>query len=263
MKLFLDKRGGDHYNDRREVIVMNDFSRHVGGRIRYYRRAKGWTLEEFAAMIGKSKATVSKYENGAVILDTETLYAVSRVLDVQLKYLTDYEVESAPLSSGGYFDRSTAYMYYYDGRVDRLIRSLLRFAPSTRAGHIDATLYVGIRSAEDPMSCQHLFTGELLPYDTITHMVLTNQINPAERMYICMLNPMQNHTPAVGMLSGIGSTPFFAPIAIKALIAKEPLEENDALQQIIRLQERDLALVKQYNMRVINRPSSLSLSDRP
>ena len=40
---------------------------------------------------------------------------------------------------------------------------------------------------------------------------------------------MHNRTPAVGLLSGIGSTPFFAPIALKTLISKEPLEENDRL----------------------------------
>ena len=71
-------------------------------------------------------------------------------------------------------------------------------------------MYVGVDNFREPDRCQHLFTGEMKPYDTITHMVLHNQINAAEKMYICMLNPMQTRTPAVGMLSGIGSSPFFA-----------------------------------------------------
>ena len=92
-------------------------------------------------------------------------------------------------------------------------------------------------------------------------MVLTNQINEAEKMYICMLNPMHNRTPAVGLLSGIGSTPFFAPIALKTLISKEPLEENDRLLTSIKLDKDDYHLLRYYNMLVVNRPASLFCSN--
>ena len=90
-------------------------------------------------------------------------------------------------------------------------------------------------------------------------MVLNNQINEAEKMYICMLNPMQNRTPAIGLLSGIGSTPFFAPIALKALISNEPLEESERLLASIKLDKDDYHLLRYYNMMVINRPASLFL----
>ena len=124
---------------------------------------------------------------------------------------------------------------------------------------IEVTLYLGVASFADPDRCQHLFTGEMKAYDTITHMVLTNQINEAEKMYICMLNPMSNRTPAIGLVSGIGSTPFFAPIALKALISKEPLDETERLMNTIKLDKDDYHLLRYYNMMVINRPASLFL----
>ena len=96
-------------------------------------------------------------------------------------------------------------------------------------------------------------------YDTITHMVMTNQINEAEKMYICMRTPMSNRTPAIGLVSGIGSTPFFAPIALKALISKEPLDETERLMNTIKLDKDDYHLLRYYNMMVINRPASLFL----
>ena len=150
-------------------------------------------------------------------------------------------------------------VYYYDGRVRQLVRSLLCFSPSASGEGIDVMMYVGVDNFREPDRCQHLFTGEMKPYDTITHMVLTNQINEAEKMYICMLNPMHNRTPAVGLLSGIGSTPFFAPIALKTLISKEPLEENDRLLTSIKLDKDDYHLLRYYNMLVVNRPASLFL----
>ena len=150
-------------------------------------------------------------------------------------------------------------MYYYDGRVRQLVRSLLCYSPSSSGASIDVMLYMGVHSFQEPDHCQHLFTGEMKPYDTITHMVLNNQINEAEKLYICMLNPMQNRTPAIGLVSGIGSTPFFAPIALKTLISNEPLEENERLLTTVKLDKDDYHLLKYYNMMVVNRPASLFL----
>ena len=62
-----------------------------------------------------------------------------------------------------------------------------------------------------------------------------------------------------GLLSGIGSTPFFAPIALKTLISKEPLEENEKLLNTIKLDKDDYHLLRYYNMMVVNRPASAFL----
>jgi transcriptional regulator with XRE-family HTH domain len=239
---------------------MNTFSYHVGQRIKKYRKSRGYTIEQFSAMINKSKATLSKYENGSITIDIETLYDISNALGVDLKCFVDYQPPAFPTESvlpkNFYFNQPKAYMYYYDGRVRQLVRSLLRFSPSPSGNSIDVMLYLGITSFNEPDRCQHLFTGEMKPYDTITHMVLTNQINEAEKMYICMLNPMHTRTPAVGLLSGIGSTPFFAPIALKTLISKEPLAENEKLFNAIKLDKDDYHLLRYYNMMVVNRPAS-------
>ena len=41
---------------------MGSFSYHVGQRIKKYRKSRGYTIEQFSAMINKSKAPLSKYE---------------------------------------------------------------------------------------------------------------------------------------------------------------------------------------------------------
>ncbi len=242
---------------------MGSFSYHVGQRIKKYRKNRGYTIEQFSAKINKSKATLSKYENGTITIDIETLYDISKALEIDLKYFIDYQPpvfhNEAALPKSFYFNEPRAYMYYYDGRVHQLVRSLLHFSPSATGDRIEVTLYAGVTSFDEPDLCQHLFIGEMKPYDTITHMVLTNQINEAEKMYICMLNPMQIHTPAVGLLSGIGSSPFFAPIAMKTLISKRPIEENERLLSAIKLDKDDYHLQKYYNMLVINRPAPLFL----
>lgn len=237
---------------------MNSISCHVGKRIKRYRKSRGYTIDQFSAMIHKSKATLSKYENGAITVDIETLYLIAQALDVDIRHFLDFPAQQSRKSGiapqNMYFDRPQAYMYYYDGRVRKVVRSLLRFFADPGSDAVEVTLYNALESFSEPEQCKHLFFGEMRSYDTITHMVLTNQMNAAEKMYLCVLNPMQQRAPAVGLVSGIGSSPFFAPIAVKALLSKEPLEESDRLLSEIKLNREDYHLVRYYNMLVVNRP---------
>ena len=69
---------------------MSQISQHIGSRIRSFRRAQGMTLQQLADKIHKSRASVSKYETGEIVVDVETLYDISRALNVELNALTDY-----------------------------------------------------------------------------------------------------------------------------------------------------------------------------
>ena len=70
---------------------MSAFSYFVGQRIKKYRKSRGYTIEQFSAMIIKSMATLSKYENGAITIDIETLYDIAQALEIDLKCFIDYQ----------------------------------------------------------------------------------------------------------------------------------------------------------------------------
>ena len=239
---------------------MSEISQHVGQRIKKYRKSRGLTIAQFAEMISKSNATVSKYENGTIAIDIDTLLDVSEALEVELSHLIDYKsakVKPEKLPDNFYFCKHTYYMYYYDGRIKKLVRSRLALSASQEdKSCIDIRMYNGLDSFRSSEQYHHIFTGTMRPYDTITHMYLTNQINPTERMYICTLNPLHANSPSVGILSGLGSNPFFAPIAIKAIISDTILEENENLINALKLTKEDIHLLKSCNMMVINRSSS-------
>lgn len=194
---------------------MGSFSYHVGQRIKKYRKSRGYTIEQFSAMINKSKATVSKYENGTITIDVETLYDVARALDIDLKCFIDYQPPvfhaQSVLPKNFYFNQPRAYMYYYDGRVRQLVRSLLCFSPSASGEGIDVMMYVGVDNFREPDRCQHLFTGEMKPYDTITHMVLTNQINEAEKMYTACSTPCTTAPPPLACCPASAARRFSPP----------------------------------------------------
>ena len=59
-------------------------SEYVGKQIKKHRKRSGLTIEEFSQKIGKSKATVSKYENGAISIDIETLQEIADALEIPM-----------------------------------------------------------------------------------------------------------------------------------------------------------------------------------
>ncbi|MEG0377338.1 MAG: helix-turn-helix transcriptional regulator, partial [Eubacterium sp.] len=61
----------------------------VGAQIRMYRKMAKISIDEMAQTIGKSRATVSKYETGAIAIDISTLFEISSVLDISASYLMD------------------------------------------------------------------------------------------------------------------------------------------------------------------------------
>ena len=109
---------------------MKEVSIHVGQRIRLYRKTKNLTIETFAGMIHKSKATVSKYENGDISIDIETLFTIAQALGVPVNQLIDYEEIGEEKGEKGEIikhnlSKSKYYMYFYDGRRSRIARNVM------------------------------------------------------------------------------------------------------------------------------------------
>ena len=62
---------------------MGNLAQHAGQRIRTFRKLRGMSAQQLAQRIGKSKATVYKYESGEIPPDVDTLADISRDLDVE------------------------------------------------------------------------------------------------------------------------------------------------------------------------------------
>ena len=244
---------------------MSDIARHVGMRIKKIRKKKGLTIEDLGKRINKSKATISKYENGSVAIDLDTLADIAAALDVNLMTLVDFKLSDQPDTISReeiYFNRSKMYMYYFDGRTEQLVRALLCRVPPVEGENpaaIKVLMYQGIESFDVPEKAQHVFLGEMLAYDIITHVFMTNSVNKAEKLYLCIFNPLHANSPAIGMMSGFASNPFFGPIAVKIVVSNEPLVENEDLYKVTKLQPVEHRVFENLNMMALNRPNSLFL----
>ena len=99
---------------------VSAYSKQTGERIRMYRKMKSMTLQQLADRIHKSRASVSKYENGEIAMDIETLGEIARVLQVSPGQLLDVQEEqkllqtppSAYSGMSPFFCARRLYFYY-------------------------------------------------------------------------------------------------------------------------------------------------------
>ena len=137
---------------------MKEVSLHVGSRIRLYRKAKKLTLLALSQKIHKSKATLSKYETGDITIDIETLFDIAEVLGIKVQQLLDYNPPGKAVDlvrpAGSFFPQRRVYVYFYDGRVGKLIRNMLEV--DNESARSNATFYNDIPSCDRYEECRNL-----------------------------------------------------------------------------------------------------------
>lgn len=224
---------------------MNQIAVSVGSRIRLYRQMKKYTIATLADMIHKSKSTLSKYENGEITIDVETLYEIASALEIRMEQLLDCQPAARPAGGKkeeGFFPERRIYVYFYDGRRGKIIRNLLE----TGAG-ATATLYNDIPDFDHPEACRNLYFGTVDYFDTITNFSLDSQSNRIERLTLCAANPFDRGEQVLGMLSGLSRYPML-PVSIKCVLSPKPLPEDEEMLQKLILSQKDVKLIRSLNM---------------
>ncbi len=231
------------------------FSQHVGNRIRFYRKQKHLSQEQLAAGIHKSKSALSKYESGQIPVDTETLYDIATVLGVEVSQFVDCpipaaETRIAPTLSP--FGGDILYLYYYDGRTKRTVKTRLELLMQECSGNeIPCRCYMDAPSFEDYEQCKYYYTGLMTHFELVSYVTLLNHSNPMEQIGLCILNPFHRNRDTWGFMFGISYNPI-TPFALKFLLSTRPLEENELQAEDLTLTKSELKMIKNLNMMLLN-----------
>ena len=148
----------------------------IGAKIKYYRKKRGMKIVELAALLHKTGATVSKYESGQIAMDVVTLYEVAAALGVppeKLLYCAPLPVEDLTADSVPAFFRGVdrLYMYYFDGRNNSLVRSVIDIRAKTGANAYDIALYMNFQDYQQYRNCENTYLGTLSHYDALSNIV--------------------------------------------------------------------------------------------
>ena len=233
---------------------MKEISIHVGQRIRLYRKMKGLTIETFSGMIRKSKATVSKYENGDISIDIETLFVIAQALEVSVNQLVDYAEEAAEGvgSAKGLLRKSRYYMYFYDGRRNRIARNVIEVQDGGKEnGVFDANMYAYLEDFDHYYQCKLLYRGEMRRYDTFVNFNFENQNNKVERAFLYAINSFSHSGRMAGLYCGLSTQPIL-PACFKFVLSPEILEEDEELKMELMVSREDIKVLKKMNMFVVS-----------
>lgn len=231
---------------------MPDISTEVGNRIRQFRRSRGMTQEALAAAVGKSKATLSKYENGTIALDLETLYALAKALRVHIEQLLP---AGEPEPSGpqrriepAFFRGLTQfYGYFFDGRNGRLSRWVFDVFSPLDVNRSKIALYMNYSELERYQQAENIYWGYIEHFDALSVIELTHQDNPMEKGSIQVLSSFLDAEVKWALWNGVSSRPMM-PVAVKVLLSKKPLKEDGELMRMLKLTKEDIRRMKYYNM---------------
>ncbi|WP_246542790.1 helix-turn-helix domain-containing protein [Fusibacter paucivorans] len=223
----------------------------VGNRIRLFRKSKGMTLQTLGDKIYKSRATVSKYESGAIAIEIGTLYAIADALNIKVEQLLPPNEAAETVTSQSvpvfYKNAARLYAYYYDGRNSSLIRCVIDITEDVETGRFKTMLYMNIKNFEEYLICENTYFGVTEHYDTLSKMILTNQATPIESITISMMGTFADANHRWGLMSGISFRPFM-PIALKMYITKAIQKETPEFIRSLKITKEDYRYMKIYNM---------------
>ena len=238
---------------------MSEINRHIGARIRSFRKAQGLTLQQLADKIHKSRASLSKYETGEITLDIETLYDISTALGVDLSRLTDYQPPKPPhppptthsMGKSPFFQAQRLYFYFYDGRYNRLKDGVINIHKRDDAGgNYEASLSI---SAVTPTgrSSEIYYSGKVVYSDMLIRFSFVNQYNTLEEDLLYIFNPLELRDFTEGLLCGISSADLM-PCAFKCLVTLTPQEPTDELKRHLLFTPKELRRWQKLNMLIVD-----------
>lgn len=231
---------------------MSHVTKHIGTRIRFYRKNLGLSLDELADAIHKSKSTLSKYEAGNVVLDVDTLFDIAKVLRVPIEKLMDYketaEMDRVLFTERGFFNRAGLYyMYHLDSSGSAIVRSVIEVRqPLSKDESISAVFYNNVADYQNLYNCHFYYSGEMAISDLYTNFSFHNQINPAEKVFIVVVNSLKNENLTTGLVAGISSS-YLVPIAYKAIFSHTQLTDDAMIREVVQFTKEDISLIRKKN----------------
>lgn len=224
----------------------NPLLAHVGARIRLYRKTSGLSSQALAGKVGKSKASISKYETGKTVLDIETLFSIAAALGVAPARLFDYEPPGhVPAAAGKSPFGDTRRLYMYHLTAGRVYVSVLELGEEAE-GRAPATLFYKADGANAPTKCACIYHGQALYHDFVVSLILQNAHNPAEQVLMNTTVPLQRTQLLTGMLSGLGVGTLL-PTAHKTALSKTLLPVDDGLRALLTLSPESFKEMRRKN----------------
>ena len=224
---------------------MGDISRRIGEQIKLYRKLNHMKLEEVAARISKSSATVSKYERGDIIIDVETLCQLAEIFHINPNQLLlcAQEPESAfsKQAKGIFRNTNRLYLYWGGNKKSYIGRGLLEIFPGEETDEV--MCYACVDESFSKQSSIAVYRGRVEYTDIFSRVYLVNQANPIDYIHIHVTDDLSDSMFVYAMVASI-NTSAFEPVAFRMMVCKEKQVEDEAFFSRICVSKKELERLK-------------------
>ncbi len=223
-------------------MTMNET---VGNNLRKYRQAYGYTLEELAERIHKSRSTISKYEKGLISIDVDTIADLAAIFQIPAAQLLAVPcIRDAEPEKADFLDRQ--YVYAFDGKRQRIMKSVLEEFHSSDSETNSVQLFSDMEDLHTMGRCKVIYSGISKEFDLCRNYNLQNLSHPMEQIWMCSMNGLFKSDHQIGILAGLSSFTMY-PCARKVLITSSIQKESDLMEELVFSKE-DVRLLKKYNV---------------
>lgn len=212
-----------------------------------YRKSRGLTLEKLGEQIGKSKATISKYESGEIIPDILTVLEICNALHISLSQLFPIRTKNTSKNlDTNPFNTNKLYLYYYTENI--LITSILELIEEPKK--IFVNFYNGIKNIHSYATNTSYYYEGILEFDkTIGYVSLQNptfEDSLLEKIQISFTKPWSQNFEMTNFFI-LALTPNMLPIVKKGIISVKPLPISSIYLKDLKFDENTLKKLHKDN----------------
>lgn len=220
----------------------NNFTKNLN----LYRKSRGFSLEELGNRIGKTKATVSKYERGEIIPDIITTLEICNALNISLSQLFPIKNINTKKFKINPFNTNIVYLYYYVEKHP--IISVLEIIEEE--DKLFVKLYNGVKNIDNYADkSSYYYEGEMECYNTNGYITLNNCNSEEillEKVLISFNIPWSKNFELTNFFIH-GITPNSIPIIKKGIMAIHPINDINTILPDLILSKEDIIKIQQDN----------------
>ena len=219
------------------MYILNSYI--FADNLKKYRVSRNLTLEALGKLVNKTKATISKYENGEIIPDIITALELCNALGISLSQLLPMERSLHDKSNGNPFNSDIVYMYYYT--ENKLISSVLEIFEEDN--EIKVKYYNGIKDMlKYTTDVSYVYEGYLECDKTVGYINLINSSSKntqLEKIQISFNIPWTKNFEITNFFI-LALSPNSIPIIKKGIISIYPIKNAHNFDDDLKISKEDL-----------------------
>lgn len=216
-----------------------------------YRKSRGLSLEALGKEIGKTKATISKYERGEIIPDILTILEICNALDISLSQLFPIDYNHPTKYYYNPFNSNKIYLYYYVENI--LITSILEIREENNKTYV--RFFNGVKDIHKYADCTSYYYEGKLECDRINGYInlrnVTSEKIKLEKVQISFNIPWSKNFKMTNFFI-LGITPNSVPIIKKGIISTSPINNIKDFYNDLKLSNQDLSDIQKSNAWILD-----------